>query len=58
MTKDEALKYKPEGATHYTPNGSMFVRVGKSGFVEVCRLGEVDWREIPMTLDECYLEEI
>lgn len=58
MTKDEALKHAPEGTLYCTPNSNMFVRVGKNGFVEVCRLGEVVWREIPMTLDECYLEEI
>lgn len=58
MTRDEALKHAPKGATHYTPNSNMFVRVGKNGFVEVCRSGEVDWQEIPMTLEECYLEEL
>ena len=58
MNEQEIENNKPDGATHYTPNGTLFVRVGKSGFVETCRLGSNSWVEIPMKLEECYLKEL
>lgn len=48
----------PDGATHYTPNGTMYVRVGENGFVETCRFGSDKWLEIPMTLDECFVKPL
>ena len=48
----------PEGATHYTPTGTLYVRDRKGQNVEVCRMGSDKWMEIPMTLDECYVKPL
>ena len=58
MTLDEIRSNAPDGATHYTPNGTMYVKVGENGFVQTWRFGGDKWLEIPMTLDECYVKPL
>lgn len=58
MTEQEIRDKAPSGATHFTPNGTMYVRVCDSGFVETCRFDGDVWLEIPMTLDECYVKPL
>lgn len=58
MNIEEIKANAPDGATHYTPNGTMYVKDGKGQFVEVCRMGDTKWVEIPMTIDECFVKPL
>lgn len=55
MKHEEAKKM---GATHYTPNGEMYVRVADDGFVEVWRIGGNKWVWIPLTLNDCFVKPL